>query len=261
MRRWIAGILLLQICCAAQAKEYGHYDISKVISVAGAQSGQHTATINIAYLTQMLDDLGSHASGYPPQFDSPEDRQRAQRDVSLLSKMLDTVAEHFSHDPPMLMRLAMLHAYGHNLDIPGSDEQAEATFKKLLELAPNDPQSNFRCGMFYAQTATKRADAIPYLEKAKALGVQNADYWLGITYMTLGDKPKAIENLKSYTSRVPTDARAAAILDAVQHDKVKLKEGMPPASGLILKMSLDEPQVLVGFAGNGGEQIRGVCVA
>jgi|HubBroStandDraft_1064217.scaffolds.fasta_scaffold07315_6 tetratricopeptide (TPR) repeat protein len=222
MRRWIGGILLLQICCAAQAKEYGHYEVAKVISLS-KETGKPTATINVAYLTQILDDLGSHASAFPPQFDSAEDRHRAEQDVSLLSNMLDTVAENFSHNPPLLMRLAVLHAIGHNLDIPGSGELAEATFKKLLEVAPNDGLANLRFGIFYAETATKRADAIPYLEKAKALGVANADYWLGLAYISLGDKPKAIENLKSYTSRVPTDAKTAAMLDAVQNGKVESK--------------------------------------
>jgi tetratricopeptide (TPR) repeat protein len=223
MRRWILGIILLQVCCAAQAKEYGHYQVAKVISLSGAETGKHTATVNIALLSQILDDLGSHASAWPPVFDSADDRQRAERDVSSLSNMLETIAENFSADPPMLMRLAALHAYGHNLDIAGSDQLAEATFRKLLAIAPNDPQANYRFGVFYAETATKRVDAIPYLEKAKALGVANADFWLGATYMTLGERAKAIENLKSYTSRVPADARAAAMLDAVQHGKVEVK--------------------------------------
>jgi hypothetical protein len=129
----------------------------------------------------------------------------------------------------MLLRLAVLHGFGHNLDIPGSSEKAEALFTKLLGITPDDPQANFRFGVFYAVTA-KRANAVPYLEKAKALGVPNADYWLGVTYASLGENAKAIENLTSYTNRVPTDINAAKILDAVRNGKVEIKQGMPPGT-------------------------------
>ena len=61
------------------------------------------------------------------------------------------------------------------------------------------------------------------LEKAKSLGELNADYWLGWSYVTMGDKAKAIENLETYNKRVPGDQKAAQILDAVRNDKVKFE--------------------------------------
>lgn len=227
MNRWIVGIFFLPLCALAHAKEYGHYEVSKVISVSGIETGKPSATVNLVYFSQILDDLGSHASIWPPQFDSIDDRHRAEHDVYLLSNMLDPVADNFSHSTPMLLRLGMLHGFGHNLDIPGSSEKAEAVFTKLLEQSPDDPQANFQFGKFYALTL-KRANAIPYLEKAKALGVSNADFWLGMTYTSLGENAKAIDNLTSYTTRVPTDTNAAKMLDAVKHGKVEMKQGIPP---------------------------------
>ena len=73
-----------------------------------------------------------------------------------------------------------------------------------------------------ASTA-KAGDGIPYLEKAKGLGAVNADYWLGLSYQVAGDKAKAVENLENYVKRVPSDANAARMLDAIRNDKVETK--------------------------------------
>ena len=42
---------------------------------------------------------------------------------------------------------------------------------------------------------------------------------MGLTYLSLGEKEKAITNLKSYTARVPGDENAARILDAAINGK------------------------------------------
>lgn len=210
----------------ALARSYGHYDIKQLVTVTQAAPGKHSATINIAYLSQILDDLGRHASTYPPHFESAEDRQRAERDLSAISSLLDPLSADISHSPPPLMRLALLHAFGHNLDVPDSSQQAIAAFTTLLSLTPNDPQANYRYGVFLA-TTTKGGEGIPYLEKAKSLGAVNADYWLGLSYQLAGDKAKALENLENYTQRVPTDQNAARMLDAVRNDKVEVKTLKP----------------------------------
>jgi hypothetical protein len=210
----------------ALAHSYGHYDIKQLVTVTEAAPGKHSATINIAYLSQILDDVGRHASTYPPHFESAEDRQRAERDLTAISSLLDPLSADISHNPPMLMRLALLHAFGHNLDIPDSSQKAVAAFTALLNATPNDPQANYRYGVFLA-TTTKHGEGIPYLEKAKSLGAVNSDYWLGLSYQLTGDKAKAVENLESYTKRVPNDQDAARLLDAVRNDKVEVKALKP----------------------------------
>jgi len=207
MKRWIFGLVLLQLSAVAFSKEYGHYDVVKVIAVSGASTPNPQVTVNVAYFTQILDDLGSHAGTWPPQFDSAEDRHRAEHDVTALSTLLDVLAEDFSHNPPLLLRLAMLHGFGHNLDIPGSSQKAEALFTRLLELTPDDPQANLRFGVFYTVTM-KRANAIPYLEKAKSLGVPNADYWLGIANTSLGENAKARESDELHEPRAHRHERS-----------------------------------------------------
>jgi hypothetical protein len=65
------------------------WSIRSIFSLPEAPGGQHSVTFNIPALDQILDDVGSLAEGYPPHFDSIEDRQRAEHDVSGIAKLLD----------------------------------------------------------------------------------------------------------------------------------------------------------------------------
>jgi tetratricopeptide (TPR) repeat protein len=203
-------------------QEYGHYDVTKIATVTETAPGKHSVTVNVAYLSQVLDDLERHAGTYPVHFQLPDDRQRAERDVTAISGLLDPLSQDLAHSAPLQLRLGLLHAIGFNLDIPDSHEKAVRAFSTLMELTPNDPQANYRYGAFLAAT-TRKGEGIPYLEKAKGLGAVNSDYWLGWSYVAVGEKAKAIENLESYTKRVPADQRATQLLDAVRNDRVNFE--------------------------------------
>lgn len=208
------------------AKEYGHYDIKSIVSPSKAPDGQQSVTFNLRLLNQVLEDLGAHAGTYPPSFDSNDDRHRAESDVMGIANLLDPMASSFARSPDMLLRLGLLHTIGHNLDLSESDSKANAAFKALLALSPDDPRGNLRYGMFLAGT-TKVAEAVPYLEKAKSLGILVADYPLGIAYVALGDKTKALENLQSYSQRVPSDENAIKMIEALREGNVEMKHLHP----------------------------------
>ena len=213
---------------ATLAHEYGYYQLAKLVSLTETN---HSVTVNLLYFSQLLDDLERHAGSYPPKFEFADDRQRAEHDVIAVSKMLDPLIDNPSTSPPLLLRLGVLHAIAFNLDVPDSFQKAGSAFNKLLSLIPDDPQANYRYGSFLAAT-TRKGEGIPFLEKAKSLGVVNADYWLGSSYALVGNKAKAIENLDAYTRRTPSDANAAKLLEAIRADKVEFKmmkpEGTPP---------------------------------
>ena len=207
-------------------REYGYYQLAKLVSVTEAAPGKSSVTVNINYFTQMLEDLERHAGHYPPHFEFAEDRQRAERDITTISKLLDPLTDNFSNNPQILLRLALLHAAGHNLDVPDSAPQAIADFDKLLSLTPEDPQANYRYGSFLAET-TRKGEGIPFLEKAQRLGVPEAGYWLGVSYRLVGDKAKAVESLETYTQHAPNDRQAAVLLQAIRDDKFEIKTGKP----------------------------------
>ena len=206
----------------ALSLEYGHYRLDQLLSVTQTSPGKPSVSVNIAYFSQILDDLERHAGSYPAHFEFTDDRQRAEHDVLGISKMLDPLIESLASSPPLLLRLAVLHSVGHNLDVPDSAAKAVTAFNKLLSVAPQDPQANYRYGAFLAAT-TRKGEGIAYLEKAQSLGVSEADYWLGLSYQLIGNRERAVADLEAYTRHFPSDARAAALLDAIRNGKVQVK--------------------------------------
>ena len=221
LRRILIAILVLLAPSFTCAKEYGNHDPKRMLTVSETPAGKKHG-LDLRYLDQMLNDLALHARDYPPQFDNLQDRQRAVQDAKMLSGMLDVLLTGPSPDAELLVRTGFLNSIGHNLDIPGSAEKTAAIFNKLLTAAPADPRGNYMYGSFLAG-AGKPREAIPFLEKALAVGVTNAAYSLGMTYLTLGDKQKALQHLEACKQRNPNDGNVAKLIDGIRNGKLEIK--------------------------------------
>lgn len=222
MRIVLLALLMIVTCSQAHAKEYGNYDPKRMLTVAETPSGKKYG-IDGKYLDLMLNDLALHAKNYPARFDTPQDQQRAVQDVKTLSGMLDILVNGPSPNAELLVRAGFLNSIGHNLDIPGSAEKTAAIFQRLLATAPADPRGNYMYGSFLAG-AGKSKEALPYLEKALAVGVVDAAYALGMAHLTLGDKQKAIENLEAYKQQRPGDGNVAKLIDGIRSGQVEIKK-------------------------------------
>lgn len=221
----IVALVLLLPSLAAYAKEYGSYDPKRLLLISETPTGkQHD--LDMRYLDRWLHDLSLHAKDYPALFDTPLDRQRATEDARWLSGMLDTVITGPTPNPQLLARAAFINSLGHNLDISGLGEKADSQFQKLLAAVPADARANYMYGTFLVSVG-KPKNAIPYLEKAIAVGVVDANYTLGMTYMTLGEKQKALEYLEAYKRRNPNDEIVDKLLDAIRNDAVTRKVVSP----------------------------------
>lgn len=164
MHRIVLSALVIFISAVAHAKEYGTYDLKRLIIVYETSSGKKYG-VDGAYLDVVLNDLSLHARSYPPQFDTPQDRQRATQDVNELSGMLDIMVNGPTSNPELLLRVALLDSIGHNLDIPGATDKASSTFPKLLAVSPAHLRGNYLYELFLA-SAAKPVQAIPYLTTA-----------------------------------------------------------------------------------------------
>jgi predicted Zn-dependent protease len=217
MRKYLFVIFVFLATSVAQAQEYGTYNPKNILTVSETSSGKKYG-LDVAYLARMLNDLSLHAKNYPAQFDTLQDRQRAVQDVRMLSGMLDILINVPTPNPELLARAGLLNSIGHNLGIVGSAEKASTIFQKLLAASPSDPRGNYMYGTFLASVGRPK-DALPYLEKSLALGVTDAAYTIGVTYLTLGDKQKALENLEAYKHRNPNDANVDKLIDAIRNEK------------------------------------------
>jgi hypothetical protein len=93
-------------------------------------------------------------------------------------------------------------------------------------ISPADPRANYLYGKFLV-SASNPLDAVPVLEKAKSLGAINADYTLGLAYLSTGDEKRALENLEQYAKRVPNDGNAPKLIDAIRNGNINIKKASP----------------------------------
>lgn len=221
MRKLTLAVLVVLIAFNASAREYGNYDPKRLLTVSETPSGKKYG-FDVVYLDQILNDLSAHAKNYPPQFDTPQDKQRAAQNVKMMSGMLDIMINVPTPNPELLVRAGYLNSMGHNLDVPGAAEKANSIFLKLLAAIPSEPRGNYMYGTFLAGIG-KPKEALLYLEKALSVGVVDAAYSIGMTYLTLGDKAQALKNLEDYKRRKPGDASVDTLIDAIRNGKLELK--------------------------------------
>jgi tetratricopeptide (TPR) repeat protein len=198
---------------------YEGHDMRQLLIPASKPGGG--GTLNLAFLDRVLADLALHAADYPPQFDSPEDMQRARKDARTLIGMFHQA---FGAAPPqgLLLRMAMLGTYGHNLDVPEAAAFAQNHFQKLLATDAGHATGNYQYGAFLAATGRPR-ESLPYLNKARDQGVTPALYSIGMAQLSLGDQKSALVSLDEYLKRNPTDQRVRMLADAIRSGKVKIQ--------------------------------------
>jgi predicted Zn-dependent protease len=213
--------VLLLAAAPAFAAEYGQYDPKRILIKADKKAGAGPG-VDLRYLDQMLQDLGSHARNYPPKFDTEADRKRAAKDAATLSRMLDVVVRPADADAEVLLRAAILNGIAHNLKVPGTADKAQDIYTTLLARAPDHARTNQQYGMFLAGTARFK-ESIPPLEKALAGGLPQANYSLGLVYLSMENVPKAIAHLEAYAAHFPGDANATKLLAAARSGKLKVR--------------------------------------
>ncbi|MDA0200128.1 MAG: hypothetical protein OT643_15305, partial [Bacteroidetes bacterium] len=118
MHRLLLALLVVLVTSNANAREYGNYDPKRLLTISETSAGKNYG-FDSAYLDQILNDLSAHAKNYPPQFDTPQDKQRATQDVKALSGMLDILINVPTPNSELLVRASYINSMGHNLDIPG----------------------------------------------------------------------------------------------------------------------------------------------
>lgn len=213
-------MLLAFTASVANAMEYSGYDPQRILTVSDNASGQKVYGLDMRYLDRMLGDLSRHAGHYPPSFDSTEQKLRAVQDLNTLSGMLGLLLENGKPNPQILFRSAIANRMGHNLDVYGAAEKAEQQFLALLQAEPDAPQGNYQFGIFLAETGRVER-SIPYLEKALALGLEEANYSLGMAYFGVDNKAEAIARLNVYLKNNPSDSATQKLVQSIQASRIE----------------------------------------
>ncbi len=219
MASLVVGLLAGLWTGSSLAKAYGNHDMRQLLVSASTPGAG--GSLNLTFLDGVLADLSAHAADYPPKFDSPADIQRARKDARILIGMLSIA---FGAAPPdeLLFRMALLGAFGHNLDVPDAAVFAQTHFLRLLSTDAEHAMGNYHYGVFLAGIGRPK-ESLPYLNKARDKGVIPALYSIGVAQMTLGDKTSALVALNEYQKRNPTDQNVKMLVDAIQDGKVDMR--------------------------------------
>lgn len=219
MRLVICTVALCLAAHAAHAAPYGNYDARHLFK----PNSQGGASIDATALDRQLADLRQHAGNYPPIFDSSDDAISAKHDVTQLIGMMGAAVSGAQVPPELLLRMGMLGAVGHNLDVAGAAAFAQSNFEKLLKTNPQHMQGNLNFGIFLSGT-NRAKEAVSFLTKAKSAGLVQASYALGMTYLALNDKAQALVNLRAFQSANPDDLNVAKLIEAIQSGKLEIRK-------------------------------------
>jgi tetratricopeptide (TPR) repeat protein len=98
----------------------------------------------------------------------------------------------------------------------GDFESAQGSFRRALEISPEDPAAAYNVGeIFFSNQKTD--DAIAYFELAIKIKRDwpKAYHRLGLVYLNKGDFPKALENLKKFLELDPQSPEAPGVKAAI----------------------------------------------
>ena len=201
---------------------YAEHDMLKMLGTRTDEEGHEQHFLDVQFVGSVYEDLALHAQNYPPTFRSDAERVRATRDADILSRTLDEVLK--DGDPPdqVLLLAARAHALAHNLDVREAGARASRTFERILAKDPKNAQAHFHYGAFLAASGSRPDDALAHLKQATELGVDDAWYALGMHYLALGDREKAISCFETYTQRRPADQSARKMLEGLKSGKIKV---------------------------------------
>lgn len=223
MKKILCALGVILSMSAAHAVPYGNYDM-KVLFKPTNTAGGTRFLLDGPYFDRVFNDLTAHAKNYPPRFDSSEDKERATKDTRVLSESFELLIKNSPKTPDVLIRAAFIANLGYNLDIPGMASRADQYYRQVLELQPGQPRASQLYGVFLSSSG-KFSQALPHLQRAKVGGLREATFSLGMTYLAMGDKPKAIEQFEDLKRANPRDYSIDSLIQGIKTGRIQ-----PPPS-------------------------------
>jgi tetratricopeptide (TPR) repeat protein len=173
--------------------------------------------LDLRQIDKVCARIERHARDYPPTFADDHERSAVENELRGVLDLLDAAWEKnpraLQANPELLLRLGVLHSLGHNLDFPGSPDKADLAFRQLLAIAPEHPQGNYRYGLFLLSVPGYQAEGLDYLEKALRLGVEEAQYTIGLNLLMSGRAETGLRCLEEYARRHP-HSRAPMVIES-----------------------------------------------
>ena len=165
--------------------------------------------IDITEIDDFLQLVEGKARHYPPRFSERQERKGFELKLKEVTQQLDTLAVKDNASFDILVRAFKASVMARNLDL-GSvyTTKSLAYAQRILKINKDDAEANFWFGFGLSEGGGQR-EAIPYLDKAMKLGVQEAYLSAANNYIAMENKKNAVQTLKNYKVKYPKEAEVA----------------------------------------------------
>jgi TPR repeat protein len=207
-----ADVTLAPAAASSSAVIPWAYQLKDAVVHETGPDGQAKNSLDLGVVDSFLQIIARYADSYPPRFDNAAERRDATDKLTRLIEVLAALDTGSTVSVDLLRREAFAYNLGCNLDLPNSCAKTMDVYTRLLKMTPDEPAANYLYGVFLAGLPPKQREAIPYLKKSLTLGVKRANYSLGMLYLALRDKQKALSYMQVYSADFPDDQNAKQII-------------------------------------------------
>lgn len=165
--------------------------------------------IDITSIDDFLQMVEGKARHYPPQFTDRQERKGFESKLREVSAQLDQLAANPNASFDILIRAFKASVLGRNLDLGSSYTTKSLEYaQRILKINKEDPEANLWFGFSLSEGGGQK-EAEPYLDKAIKLNVQEAYLSSANNYISMEQKKNAIQTLKNYKVKYPSEAEVA----------------------------------------------------
>lgn len=161
--------------------------------------------IDITAIDDFLNQLEGKARHYPAQFSNRNERRGFSQKLKQVISELDSYAVNPNASYDILIRSFKANVMARNLDLGQIYTTKSLTYaERLKKMDENDGEFNLWFGFSLAEGGAHK-EALPYLQKAMNANVQEAYLATVNTYLGMEHKKNAINTLKQYKTKFPTE--------------------------------------------------------
>ena len=164
---------------------------------------------------------------WPPRLTGSDHQAQVLDSTRRVVEELDAVPVSAITDQRTLTNIAYSLAMAHNLDLPTS-LKAKQAFERAIAINPNDRRANYLFGMFLISTKAYHFDSLPYLQKAYALGEEDALFSIGLLLVRKDEKAKGLEALEKYAKVRPESVQTRRVIEGIKNGTLTFHETANP---------------------------------
>jgi tetratricopeptide (TPR) repeat protein len=179
-----------------------------------------TAAVPDQILNQ-ISSLEPKIGGWPPNIKSKSERLEVEKKYEGVKKLLDKALMKNPEDVELLFQRGRLQTMGHNMDLPGSWDGAEADFLAILKKDPKNENAMVELGNLYVNSDPRLAPKAEKLfinaqEVHGSQPLEGAQRGLFFAFYYQGRMKEALSQAEFLTKTWPNNKMYLTLLDTTR---------------------------------------------